>query len=101
MAEGVSTFCSKKGHFAKDCLAKKKATETTAKPAKVKKVSGKKKKVNKISKDEEDHYRGYSSGSDHRSDGVSTTPESNDCLANIPNVNVIRARKSVGSLEVE
>ena len=85
-----------------DCPEKKKKTAgTTAKSAEVKKVSGKKKKVNKISKDDKDHYGGYSSGSDHRSDGVSTIPEFNNCLANIPKVNVIRAGKSVGSLEVE
>ena len=56
MADGSCTFCGKKGHFAKDCYAKKKAAETTAKPAEVKKVSGEKKKVNQISKDEKDHY---------------------------------------------
>ena len=101
MAEGACTYCGKKGHFAANCPEKKKSAETTAKPAEVKKVSGKKKKVNKISKDEEDHYGKYSSGSDHRSEGVSTIPEFNDCLANIPKVNVIRAGKSVGSLEAE
>ena len=102
MTVGACTYSGKKGNFTANCTEKKKTfAETTARPAEVKKVSGKKKKVNKISKYEEDHYGGYSRRSDHRSDGVSTLPEFNDCLANIPKVNVIWARKLFGSLEVE